>query len=107
MLKFRALSAGFRLFQLRAAPSVNINAGANGAACIATGNNAIGPVIRSEISGALASLINDGILFLKRTFQPSLIRRKRKHGFLARNSDRNGRKVLNRRRIKKRRYVSV
>lgn len=39
---------------------------------------------------------------IKRTFQPSLIRRKRKWGFLVRIRDKDGRKVINRRRQKKR-----
>lgn len=44
----------------------------------------------------------DGIFNIKRTFQPSLIRRKRKHGFLARANDRHGRKILARRKLKQR-----
>eukprot|EP00953_Heterococcus_sp_UTEX-ZZ885_P024028 13172-Heterococcus_DN1.PRE.1 len=37
---------------------------------------------------------------VKRTFQPSTLRRRRKIGFFARLSDRHGRKVLARRRAK-------
>jgi large subunit ribosomal protein L34 len=58
----------------------------------------------TAISNSLDSLLN-GILFLKRTFQPSLLRRKRKHGFLARVRTKDGRHVLNRRRMKKRRNL--
>lgn len=39
---------------------------------------------------------------IKRTFQPSLVRRKRKHGFLKRLRHRHGRKILQRRRAKNR-----
>eukprot|EP00741_Cyanophora_paradoxa_P001689 tig00000498_g1639.t1 len=44
---------------------------------------------------------------IKRTFQPSLRKRKRTHGFLRRLKTRNGRKVLKRRLEKGRRYLSV
>lgn len=54
----------------------------------------------------LLSPFADGLLFLKRTFQPSLIRMKRKHGFLARLRSRNGLKILARRRAKGRARLS-
>ena len=49
-----------------------------------------------------------GFDFMKRQYQPSKIRRKRQHGFLARKSTKSGRATLaNRRRVGRKRLTPV
>ena len=67
-------------------------------------NNLMQWTTSSTVADFFESIFN-GILNLKRTFQPSLLRRKRKHGFLARIATKDGRQILNRRRTKGRRAL--
>uniref|UniRef100_A0A6V0YSX1 Uncharacterized protein n=1 Tax=Skeletonema marinoi TaxID=267567 RepID=A0A6V0YSX1_9STRA len=67
-------------------------------------NNQVGAITiatNTSIVGSLQSLLRDlSTWLIKRTFQPSIVRKRRKHGFLRRQESVGGRRVLKRRAAK-------
>jgi large subunit ribosomal protein L34 len=55
------------------------------------------PTVLSSVAAALGNL---AVWLIKRTFQPSLVKRKRRMGYLVRQRTPGGRNVLKRRRAK-------
>ena len=57
-------------------------------------------IVESMVDGIQSLLCDLSTWFIKRTFQPSIVRKRRKHGFLRRQETVGGRRVLKRRRAK-------
>ena len=65
------------------------------------------PPVSTGFSNSLTNVFSDymtslSVWLIKRTYQPSLLRKKRMHGYLKRSESVGGRKILRRRKAKKR-----
>jgi large subunit ribosomal protein L34 len=79
---------------------ISNNIGAVAVASYYQGSATSSPSIIQGMMNNLQSLFDMSTWLIKRTFQPSIIRKRRKHGFLRRQESVGGRRVLNRRRQK-------
>lgn len=61
----------------------------------------------ADLPAAVPSAIDGGLQCVKRTYKPNVLKRKRKHGFLHRQSTKDGLKTLTRRRVKGRHRLSA
>ncbi|CEJ02268.1 hypothetical protein G6F70_003942 [Rhizopus microsporus] len=72
--------------------------------------NAVRPTLmgQSMFSNPLSNVLTTQMRFVTRgnTYQPSQLVRKRRHGFLTRLATKNGRHIINRRRMKGRKFLS-
>jgi large subunit ribosomal protein L34 len=90
---------------LEEAPSQTINGVVVGEGLGSSSSSSSSTSVLTELRRRAGELFQLGLWLIKRTFQPSLIRRKRKHGFLHRSSTKDGIAILRRRAKKGRRKL--